>query len=761
MIGNWLSWHWLNIRSTFVLLFKRKVRNDIANPNSPEKISAQERDFDGGKPTKHEKAVAGDFLAFEGNFGQVRRMNNYFWSLAILCAIGYGLWHAVGAPGEYVENRGVDCPPDSGFWDCLGIYVDRFSNVPLLFLMGLILLFVTAVTVYEIRRGKGEKVTKDDFEKGKKWLEFLHEDSRELTPWWLFLVLLLFLLLEAAAITLIASAFVADFTRAAERWVGIFVGIVCASVLGWLVHHAGKQLYRMQKIKNLDERLPAESKSRITRIDSSVNFSDRHKPWYLAVSVIVVLGLVLLAFTQRYNLNIGIIEDEFVAATSGDLFEDDVPDEVQAIEDGNQREAASRAVERQKKGLIAALTLLSMIFVLVNFFGGYLGYRYSLYCDKSEKSYRDVRTYIQWKGSQEEFERAQKADKENLRAKADSALSRYFDNLVKAANKVSAHTNLHAKLEKRGEWSVEKHKALSATPTVAKTQPAPARHAAIHEPTMNALKASLLVGICLLLPALTATAFEVPFPTSSYKAIGKQDELSNAQAVLFVLMDETTSLNRHPKVPRAVQELAVNWLAPGRAVQVIRFSAYVPGRSAEIVTGGLLDPEPSDDFIDNIKRSQRVKFERLHERQNHAAKAQTTKAIRKVFAAHSTDIPKSEILFNMHRLSEHIRAYQAPQKVVLLVSDMLENSSVTSFYLAGGIRKIDPEMEIEKAERQNLIGDFGDNVRVYVVGLGYGAKGYLDSDRVNRLKTFWRRYFEHGNATVEEFGTPLLLGELE
>jgi len=388
-------------------------------------------------------------------------MNNYFWSLAILCAIGYGLWHAIGAPGRYTENQGVDCPPDSGFWDCLSIYVDRFSNVPLLFLMGLILLFVVAVTAYEIRRGKGEKVTKDDFEKGKKWLELLHEDSRELTPGWLFLVLLLFLLLEAAAITLIASTFVADFTRTTEIWVGVFVGIVCASVLGWLVHHAGEQLYRMKKIKNMDERLPKESKGRITQMDSSVNFSDRHKPWYLAVSVIVVLGLVLLAFTQRYNLNINNIEGEFIEATRDDLFDDDIPDEVQELEDNNQREAASRDVERQKRGLIAALTLLSMIFVLVNFFGGYLGYRYSLYCDKSEKSYRDIRTYVKWKGSQEEFERAGKSDKASLHAKADSALSKYFDNLVKAANKVSAHTNLHAKLEKRGEWTIEKHKALS------------------------------------------------------------------------------------------------------------------------------------------------------------------------------------------------------------------------------------------------------------------------------------------------------------
>lgn len=301
------------------------------------------------------------------------------------------------------------------------------------------------------------------------------------------------------------------------------------------------------------------------------------------------------------------------------------------------------------------------------------------------------------------------------------------------------------------------------SPALLKHHPRHARRAAgARKNTLNALKTSLVAGLGLLLPAWSAAAFEVPFPKSSYQAVGGKAGLpGEPRGVLFVLMDETTSLNEHPKVPRSVQELAVNWLSPGRAVQVIRFSAYVPGRSAEIVTGGLLDHEPSDDFIDNIKRSARVKFYRLHKRQAHAAKAQTAKAIRKVFNAYSTSIPKSEILFNMHRLSAHIREYKAPQKIILLVSDMLENSSVTSFYLAGGIRKIDPETEIEKAKSEGLIGDFGENVRVYVVGLGFGAKDYLDSDRVSRLKTFWQRYFEHGNATVEEFGTPLLFGELE
>ena len=459
MIGSWLSWHWLNMRSAFVLLFKRKVRADIANPNSQEKIDVQEREFDNEKPTKHEKTLAGNYQAFDKDFGKIRRMNGYFWSLAILCAIGYGFWHAIGAPGQYTESRGVDCPPDSGFWECLSIYVERFSNVPLLFLMGLILLFVVAVWIYEIRRGKGEKVTEDDARKGKEWLELLHEDTRELTPPWLFLILLLFLLLEAAAITLIASAFVADFTRTTELWVGMLVGVVCACVLGWLVHHAGEQLYRRKKIKNMDEGLEQDSKDKIKKIDSDVKFTERHQPFYLWISILVVLGLVLLAFTQRYNLNMQIIEDSVSEATQSDLYSDDVPDTVENIEKSNQQESASRAEEREKTGLVAALTVLSIIFVLVNFFGVWIGHRYSLYCDRSKKSYKDIRKYKKYKGSREDFERDQEENKKRLYAKADGVLSRYFDNLVNEANRVSAHTNLHAKLDKRGEWTMTRHNA--------------------------------------------------------------------------------------------------------------------------------------------------------------------------------------------------------------------------------------------------------------------------------------------------------------
>ena len=277
----------------------------------------------------------------------------------------------------------------------------------------------------------------------------------------------------------------------------------------------------------------------------------------------------------------------------------------------------------------------------------------------------------------------------------------------------------------------------------------------------HTLPATLIVSL-LLAASSPSVANEIPFPKTSYEAIGKANSLpEQPAAALFVLMDETTELNQYAKAHRSVQDVVVDWLAPGRAVQVIRFSAYVPGREAEIVTNGLLDPDPSDDFIDSMKRSQRSKFNKLHKQQVHIAKARTTRAIRRVFDQYSVSIPKSEILFNVYRLAEHIRKYKADRKVILLVSDMLENSSVTSFYATGRVRKINPQAELTKVQRKNLIGDFGGDVTVHIIGLGHGAKEYLDSDRLTELKSFWQQYFKMSNAKIIEMGTPLLYGPLE
>lgn len=440
------------MKSQFTLWFKMKVRDDLGDPSSRDKVVEQAKSFAGKKPTRHEDAMSKAYEDHNGEFDKTRRMNGYFWSLLILCGIGYGFWQAIGAPRSYLENRGVDCPPDSSFLDCLSTYVDQYANLPLLWLMGLILLFVITVVVYESMRHQGEEVTEDDNDGGKKWLQMVDEDSRRLTPFWLGLILMLFLLLEAAAITLIASSFVADLTRAAELWVGIFVGLVSASVLGWLVHNAGEQLYCNSMYKGLN-RLPDDKKEAIREVSPTFDFTKKPSQLYLWVSVVVVVGLVTLAFMQRYNLNMAILEDQGGDVISEvSLYDGEVPPEIAELE---QQDAGTDVDNREESGLIAALAVLSIIFVLVNFFGGWIGYHYSLCCDKSKKSYKNVHKYRKWTASKRNLDKIQEKDNKKLYGRADNFFAKYFSNLVKEADKFSEYKELHKSLESRGQWTMD------------------------------------------------------------------------------------------------------------------------------------------------------------------------------------------------------------------------------------------------------------------------------------------------------------------
>ncbi len=271
-----------------------------------------------------------------------------------------------------------------------------------------------------------------------------------------------------------------------------------------------------------------------------------------------------------------------------------------------------------------------------------------------------------------------------------------------------------------------------------------------------------LTALVAFFVATSVCAAEIAFPKTSYQAIGFSDQLpAEADAVLFVVIDQTTDSKQDAQWIRRVQKIVVDWMQPGRAVEVIQFSSYVPGRATQVITGGRLDPEPTQSFLDNMKRSQRGKFNKLHKQQIHAAKKQTVRAIKQVLTNATSDIPKSEILFNLHRVAKHISEYKAKRKTLLIVSDMLENSSVTSFYQAGSVRNINPDAEIANTKKNNLIAQFNDNVTVYIIGFGVGVKGYLDSTRLGNLKRFWQNYFLISNAKVSEIGTPLLLSGIE
>jgi len=86
-----------------------------------------------------------------------------------------------------------------------------------------------------------------------------------------------------------------------------------------------------------------------------------------------------------------------------------------------------------------------------------------------------------------------------------------------------------------------------------------------------------------------------------------------------------------------------------------------------------------------------------------------------VMQASTNSLAQSDIMMALKQLSAPIKADTAASKVLILASDGLENSDVSSVYGRGTVRDIDPDREMAKAAAASMVGDFG-GTKAYVIG---------------------------------------------
>src|SRR6185312_1188509 len=90
-------------------------------------------------------------------------------------------------------------------------------------------------------------------------------------------------------------------------------------------------------------------------------------------------------------------------------------------------------------------------------------------------------------------------------------------------------------------------------------------------------------------------------------------------------------------------------------------------------------------------------------------------ALQKSFGGASAEIARSDILASLYDFAAHVvHPSTAKSKTLLLASDMLENSSLSSFYSQRSVRKLDPAAELRKVRDKGLIPDLT-GVRIFVV----------------------------------------------
>lgn len=279
---------------------------------------------------------------------------------------------------------------------------------------------------------------------------------------------------------------------------------------------------------------------------------------------------------------------------------------------------------------------------------------------------------------------------------------------------------------------------------------------------MNVVKcagAALLLAYCVAGHA--GLVNDIP---SCYTASKIGVPVPQPQTELFVAIDQTTPLDA--TLQQSVRENVGRLLVPGAAYVVASFSSFGQGRYLQVMSAGTLEAPVAEKMRDDIGVKVLANFDACLKGQLDFGRKAAAATLNQAMAGTSPDFAKSDILAAMKELSNRVQQSHATNKIVFLVSDALENSSISSFYASHNVRNIDPAAELKKAEAAQQIGDFG-GARVFVLGAGLiqdsgTGKGkdsgvYRDPKTMQNLRQFWTMYFERSHATLIDFGAPALL----
>jgi hypothetical protein len=274
-----------------------------------------------------------------------------------------------------------------------------------------------------------------------------------------------------------------------------------------------------------------------------------------------------------------------------------------------------------------------------------------------------------------------------------------------------------------------------------------------------------LALMALLLAAPSLWAGQQNAVRSCYEIAKLAQRSAPVDTALFVAIDQTTPLDDN--LQRAVAANIQNLLRPGNSFAITRFAAFTQGYYTEVLVSGRLDAQLSQNVRDDISKPLLAGFDNCMKYQLPFAGKLERDALQQAFAGISGSIAKSDVLASLKEISGPVRQMQAQRKLVLVVSDMLENSSVSSFYANQAVRRLDVQKELKLAGDARLFGDFG-GAKVYVIGAGLlddssakAKNAYRDPKTMQALADFWRAYFQQSNAELVEFGQPALLSPMQ
>lgn len=227
---------------------------------------------------------------------------------------------------------------------------------------------------------------------------------------------------------------------------------------------------------------------------------------------------------------------------------------------------------------------------------------------------------------------------------------------------------------------------------------------------------------------------------------------------IFILIDETTFFDKN--LQEQILRNSIKYINEGNYIYVAKFSAFIGNHYNEKVFEFKLDKPLSEKQRYNVRKDSLKKLDKCLKDQITFVQSQTVASIENSFLKPDENIAKSDIFYALNDFGKNVISNtQADEKIVILASDLLENSTISSFYSKGTARLIDVKKELQLVEKNNLFSDFG-GADLYVVGTGIvtgkNSTAYRDPKILSSLKNFWEEYFSRSNANLIELGQPAL-----
>ena len=232
---------------------------------------------------------------------------------------------------------------------------------------------------------------------------------------------------------------------------------------------------------------------------------------------------------------------------------------------------------------------------------------------------------------------------------------------------------------------------------------------------------------------------------------------------LLVVIDNTIELDQ--SLQKESFDKIMNFMKEGDRIIIVSFSAYVEGQYTKIKAQVQLDPHPETSSTlwrrlwEKKSDLKRLKF-CLADRERLLPRF-IGDTLQKIYRVSSNDLPKTELIANLAKVSREILpTLEAEETFLLIVSDMMENSDITSFYRNGKIRMIDPEVEMRQVEKSRIKPLYEGTV-AYVIGAGYTDTGrYRPTKTMQAIERFWRLYMVRAGGRLDIFGTPSMFGDI-